>query len=112
MRVKILVSQIYAEFQEDGKQGAVRREVGEIVDYPAWYAHSLVDSRYANIVLTFVEEIEDLAEVVPPDDVGIEATKKALELAEELGVDLSQIDGTGKDGKITIADVRWAAQEE
>jgi len=37
------------------------------------------------------------------------ATKEAAELAEELGVDLSSVQGTGKDGKITKPDVEAAA---
>lgn len=38
-----------------------------------------------------------------------DATKGAQEAAEELGVDLASVSGTGKDGKITKADVEAAA---
>lgn len=39
------------------------------------------------------------------DDGTENATAGAVELAEQEGVDLSQVEGTGKDGKITKADV-------
>lgn len=39
-----------------------------------------------------------------------EATDAAEELAAELGVDLASIEGTGKDGRVTVADVRAAAE--
>ena len=39
----------------------------------------------------------------------ITTTGAAAQLAEELGVDLSTVEGTGKNGKITKADVEAAA---
>ena len=36
----------------------------------------------------------------------INASKAALELATEKGIDLSTVEGTGSDGKITVGDVR------
>lgn len=43
---------------------------------------------------------------------GISATASAVQLAEQLGVDLSTVEGSGKDGKITKPDVEAAATEE
>lgn len=40
------------------------------------------------------------------------ATAGAIEAAAELGVELADVNGTGKDGKITKADVEAAAKEE
>jgi hypothetical protein len=40
------------------------------------------------------------------------ATPAAVELADELDVDLHAVDGTGADDRITVADVRKAAREE
>lgn len=40
------------------------------------------------------------------DDSDIDATEAAVALAEENGVDLGAITGTGKDGRITVGDVR------
>lgn len=41
----------------------------------------------------------------------MKATEKARTCADTLGVDLAAVTGTGKDGKITVADVRRAAAE-
>jgi hypothetical protein len=40
------------------------------------------------------------------------ATEAAMELADDLGVDLDEIDGSGADGRIVVADVRGAAEED
>jgi pyruvate/2-oxoglutarate dehydrogenase complex dihydrolipoamide acyltransferase (E2) component len=37
------------------------------------------------------------------------ATKAAIERAEELGVDLADVNGTGYNGRITVGDVEAAA---
>ena len=42
----------------------------------------------------------------------VNATPAAVELADELDVDLHLVDGTGADDRITVADVRKAAREE
>jgi len=42
----------------------------------------------------------------------MKATRKAIELAEEFGLELDSIDGTGKDGKITVADVKQADRDQ
>jgi pyruvate/2-oxoglutarate dehydrogenase complex dihydrolipoamide acyltransferase (E2) component len=39
----------------------------------------------------------------------VQATPAAQRTAEELGVDLSQVEGTGSGGRITVKDVRSAA---
>lgn len=41
----------------------------------------------------------------------IDATEAALELAEELGVDLSEVEGSGADGRITKPDVEAFLEE-
>jgi pyruvate/2-oxoglutarate dehydrogenase complex dihydrolipoamide acyltransferase (E2) component len=38
-----------------------------------------------------------------------DATDRAYEVAEELGVDLDEVDGSGADGRITVRDVQQAA---
>lgn len=43
-------------------------------------------------------------------EVGVKATAGAIEAAELLGVDLSTVQGSGKDGRITKADVEAAAE--
>ena len=42
----------------------------------------------------------------------VKATRKAVELAAELGLDLDSIDGSGKDGKVLVNDVRIADLEQ
>ncbi len=41
----------------------------------------------------------------------LRATPAALRTAEELGVDLLQVEGTGSGGRITVKDVRSAAEK-
>lgn len=43
MKVRILRNLVYSDFGED-KVGAKRREVGEVVDFPGWYAESIIAS--------------------------------------------------------------------
>ena len=45
----------------------------------------------------------------PADAVEVKATAAAVALAAELGVDLSAVTGTGKEGRVTADDVRKAA---
>ena len=45
------------------------------------------------------------------DEVDVNATKAAIELAENEGIDLNKIKGTGAEGRITLNDVRKAAKE-
>jgi pyruvate/2-oxoglutarate dehydrogenase complex dihydrolipoamide acyltransferase (E2) component len=52
------------------------------------------------------EEISATAEAAVE---GINATDGAIEAANELGVDLATVTGTGADGRITKADVEAAA---
>lgn len=47
-----------------------------------------------------------IAQIEPPD-----ATPKALQLAEEQGVDIYKIEGSGKDGKVTAHDVERVVKQ-
>ncbi len=40
-----------------------------------------------------------------------DATDRAYELADELGVDLDEVKGSGADGRVTVKDVRAAGSE-
>ena len=42
----------------------------------------------------------------------VEATEAAERKAQELGVDLSTVEGTGKEGRITVGDVDKAAKAQ
>ena len=39
-----------------------------------------------------------------------QATEAAVRIADELGVDLAQIEGTGSEGRITVKDIRQAQE--
>lgn len=59
---------------------------------------------------TDAPEAEAATEAPAEDEIDI--TPAALELAEEHGLDLTQIEGTGKDGRILKGDVDKAIKEE
>jgi pyruvate/2-oxoglutarate dehydrogenase complex dihydrolipoamide acyltransferase (E2) component len=40
------------------------------------------------------------------------ATEAAIRQASELGVDLGELEGSGADGRITVKDVKQAAEEQ
>ena len=46
---------------------------------------------------------------LPGEVAGVTATATAKEAADQLGIDLSTVEGTGKDGRITKQDVEQAA---
>lgn len=52
-------------------------------------------------------EAQPEAQTEPPD---LDATDRAIEVAAELGIDLTTVTGTGSNGRITVEDVRDHAQ--
>ena len=56
-----------------------------------------------------VEEIPESPAASTKEPGGVNATSKAVEHAEATRVDLSTVEGTGKDGTVTKADVAAAA---
>ena len=60
-------------------------------------------------------QVEEVAEAPVEEDNNyykdIDTTGAAAQLADELSVDLSQVKGTGKGGRITKADVEAAASD-
>ncbi|CAA9506537.1 MAG: hypothetical protein AVDCRST_MAG12-2987 [uncultured Rubrobacteraceae bacterium] len=54
-----------------------------------------------------VEDVEEAAE----EEGKVHATDAAERKAEELGVDLSTIEGTGREGRVTAGDVDKAAKD-
>jgi large subunit ribosomal protein L20 len=57
-----------------------------------------------------VGEVEEAAEEEGKEEGKVNATEAAGRKAEELGVDLRSVEGTGKDGRITVGDVEKAAK--
>lgn len=96
-------------------EGVVRKIlVGEGVTVPV--------GKVIAIIGTADEPLPEVAEAPPPAPApapapapsppaeGVRASPLARRLAEELGVDLRQVQGTGPGGRITEADVRRAAE--
>jgi pyruvate/2-oxoglutarate dehydrogenase complex dihydrolipoamide acyltransferase (E2) component len=54
--------------------------------------------------------VEDV-EVAAEEKGKVHATDAAERKAEELGVDLSTVEGTGQEGRITVGDVDKAAKD-
>jgi large subunit ribosomal protein L20 len=48
----------------------------------------------------------------PQEDTDVEATAAAERRAEELGVDLESVEGSGAEGRVVVGDVEEAAEEE
>ena len=55
--------------------------------------------------------VDEAAEQADGPESEVEATPAAERRAEELGVDLSQVRGTGSGGRITVKDVQSAAKK-
>lgn len=70
-----------------------------------------VDARYwvMNEDGSYTRRPPDQPVEVAEEEEEVEATEAATELAEELGVDLGSVEGSGKDGKITVGDVKAAS---
>jgi pyruvate dehydrogenase E2 component (dihydrolipoamide acetyltransferase) len=54
---------------------------------------------------------DEVAEQADEPESGVQAALAAERRAEELGVDLSQVRGTGSGGRITVNDVQSAAKD-
>ena len=97
--VEVLVHGKY----NDGDGKARRYEQGSTLVTHIWYAESLVEAGLAK----WPEEDPDTAEEdEEPVSQEVDVTDSARALAEECGVDLMEMTGTGKDGRITLGDVR------
>jgi pyruvate/2-oxoglutarate dehydrogenase complex dihydrolipoamide acyltransferase (E2) component len=57
------------------------------------------------------QRADEAADQADGPESGVEATPAAERRAEELGVDLSQVRGTGSGGRITVKDVQSAAKK-
>lgn len=120
MRVKITAPGVYSDFSEFPRVGAKERDAGDLLTCPDWYALSLVESGLAILVPKVVEmtapeivvaeepQPEERQEKATPDWSDVNATDAAKALAEWNDIDLYQVEGTGKGGRITLADVRLA----
>jgi len=97
MQYRVIEPGLYALMRQGAsgaKMGAKRYEAGELADWPEWYGRDLTARGWA------VAGIEEL-----------DATEAARSMAEEYGISLWEIEGTGKDGRIVMNDVIQAVQE-
>lgn len=106
MKVQILRDGKYSDFEVAGrphKVGAKMLAVGDEVNYPDWYAESIIESGLAEAYIEpdFIEARHTKL---------INATSAAFRLAGELDVDLLTLTGSGARGRITAGDVRKATQ--
>lgn len=98
MKIRILVAGTFSKFIRPNRVGTQQLAVGDIVDYPDWYAGCMVKMKRAE---AYVEAQHAKL---------IDATDAAFKLAGELDVDLLALTGSGKGGRIIAGDVRKAAQ--
>jgi pyruvate/2-oxoglutarate dehydrogenase complex dihydrolipoamide acyltransferase (E2) component len=98
-----------------GEDGAVSQVAGGVGDatQQVGQAAGQVTEGAQGAVGQVVGQGGQAAQGVPEEAQGgeVKATPSAERLAQELGVDLSQVEGTGAGGRITVRDVRSAAQE-
>lgn len=95
------------------KVGTEMLSAGDEREYDLGYAQVLEDNDLIDIlgVVTDPEPVENLDMGDNEEEVGdnvpdgIDASANAKKLAEEYGLDLTLVQGTGPEGKITIKDV-------
>ncbi len=101
------------ERQGGGEGGAARRAAGGLGDaaQQVGEATEQVAGGVEGAVGQAADQVGQSAQVAPNEVQGeVRATPSAERLAQELGVDLSTVEGTGGGGRITVKDVRGAAQ--
>jgi len=118
MQVKITQSGKYADYEKQpGYVKSQHLDVGAVVDFPTDYAQGIIKSGLAVAVgatqkPTELPEPVDAPKVVQAEKIeaaidydNINATSSAIDLAKENGIDLSDVEGSGREGRITKADV-------
>ncbi len=82
---------------------AIGLKKGDRREWPEWYAEYLIKAGLAR-------EAKPKETIPEPTPVEINATKAALNLAEERGLNIAELEGSGAGGKITATDVRLATK--
>jgi len=100
---------LFAKVKKDARWSTVRACGGEIFvksEFRPVPAECEDEARkHSALVITDRIPEEQISNDVP-DTVGYKASKTAQDLADEHGIDLAQVIGTGKDGSIKVGDVR------
>jgi pyruvate/2-oxoglutarate dehydrogenase complex dihydrolipoamide acyltransferase (E2) component len=99
------------------RQGGIEGEVRGALGEAGRTVRRTVDESGTIVEQTLDESGEVSAEAVVGEEAErtqneVQATPAAKRKAEELGVDLTAVEGTGSGGRITVGDVQKAAQEE
>lgn len=111
MKVQIMRGGTYSTFVGI-KRRAEKLEPGDVRDWPDVYAEGII----ANGMAVLLPEIKDMEVVIAASvqefdqaiSEAMNATNGAIKLAQESGLDLSTVEGTGTDGRILLSDVRGA----
>lgn len=90
MKVRILRDASYADFSQPPKVSAQNLKAGDEVDLPDYYAEGIIASGMAELPVSYNPDV----------------TMGAQKLANEHGIDLAEVEGTGKDGRIIKADIQ------
>lgn len=90
MKVRILRDASYANFATMPKMSAQDLKVGDVVEFPDYYAKGIVASGMAELPVSYNPDV----------------TMGAQKLADEHDIDLASVEGTGQDGRIIKADVQ------
>lgn len=98
MLVEILVTQPFADWPGSGTNRKLATfDAGQIVDFPADYVAVLLTCKPIPIAI-----VKDKKVIISKSDITTSAATYAL----EKDIDISEIEGTGTGGRITLADVR------
>ena len=82
-----------------------------------WFYHQPIRRAVSNlsdeILTSEMLIVEEVVEPAPPrEPPRPEATRAAVKLADELELDLGEIEGSGKGGRVTVADIRESLEPE
>ena len=100
MKVRILRTGNYLDPDRLPQHKAKQCEEGEVVEFPLDYAEGINASRLAKEFIPLVATIE-----AEQEEELVDATNGAMALAEELGIDLATVQGSGAGGRIIMRDV-------
>jgi e3 binding domain len=95
---------------EGGSTGGVAKQVAKTVVRELGHAASDEARELGMAATRKVRELGERREHRRADK--HHATEAALRLADELGIDLAEVDGTGSEGRITVNDVREAQEAQ
>ena len=97
----------YADFNEPdrpGHMGGQTLEAGTTIGYPRWYGDSLIESGHAM-------KLEDYILETFEGEPMLNATDAAVKLAIKHEIDIDSVEGSGKDGRIIMSDIKRLIQE-